>query len=319
MRPSECARVRPVDVTQVPSDLAEDRSSEVKLRVARDKIRRYYAETYEDYKEYWTGDDGHALHLGHVDTASDTHERSLVRTNERLAAIAGDLTGTSILDAGCGTAGSCVWLATTFGCHVTGINVSDDQLRVAMDFLRRTNTLRDVDLSAQDYHTMALRGESFDVVWALESCNHSIVRALVFEEFHRVLRPGGVLVAAELTVAEGHQGLSKEARRLLDAFREGWALHDLRTVRSIQRTAASAGFAEFRCFDTTRAVVKSIVRLGTVAREAQTRTEERTRAGLWTRTRVGNIHASVALEELVRRGIIRYTIYTATKPTRGGP
>ncbi|HUM10285.1 MAG TPA: methyltransferase domain-containing protein [Myxococcaceae bacterium] len=65
------------------------------------------------------------------------HARGLAATSE-LATLAGITAGTSVLDVGSGLGGPARFLAATYGCQVTGIDLSDQFVDAARYLTERT-------------------------------------------------------------------------------------------------------------------------------------------------------------------------------------
>ncbi len=103
-----------------------------------------------------------------------------------------------ILDAGCGLGGSSRLLARTFGCRVTGIDLSASYIDAAQILSQRTG------LSHKNYF---LSGSILDLPWNNSTfeavlCQHLLMnikdKHAAAQEFFRVLKPGGVLMLHEI-------------------------------------------------------------------------------------------------------------------------
>ena len=102
--------------------------------------------------------------------------------------------GTTVLDVGCGIGGSSRILAKDYGCDVTGITISPQQVKRAQQL-----TPQEVDAKFQVDDALALSfpDHSFDVVWSIEAGPHMPDKAKYAQEMMRVLKPGGILVVAD--------------------------------------------------------------------------------------------------------------------------
>lgn len=94
-----------------------------------------------------------------------------------------------VLDIGCGWGGFSKFAASRYGCHVTGISISDEQIRYARDFCRDLP----VEIVKCDYRK--LKG-SFDKVLVCGMLEH--VGAKNYRRFakivHSVLKPEGIFL-----------------------------------------------------------------------------------------------------------------------------
>jgi SAM-dependent methyltransferase len=103
-----------------------------------------------------------------------------------------------ILDAGCGPGHHSVYLGN-LGFNVVGIDLSKEALQIA-ETIKLTNT----SFYHRNMMDTQLESEKFNGVWSCASLNHTPRRLLIdiFNEFNRVLVPGGVLA---VTVAIGER------------------------------------------------------------------------------------------------------------------
>lgn len=74
-----------------------------------------------------------------------------------------------MLDAGCGVGGSSIFLASTLGCRVTGITLSEREVEQATDNAKQKGVAALVDFKAMNYCATNFPDTSFDVVWGCES------------------------------------------------------------------------------------------------------------------------------------------------------
>src|SRR5687768_2284802 len=92
------------------------------------KIIQYYKESENAYKDSWDLNKSLAIHYGYWDEKVNSFPQSLIRMSEVMMETAGIKPTDKVLDAGCGIGGSSIFLATTIGCSVTGITLSERQV-----------------------------------------------------------------------------------------------------------------------------------------------------------------------------------------------
>jgi cyclopropane fatty-acyl-phospholipid synthase-like methyltransferase len=200
-----------------------------------------------------------AMHMGYWDAATHSHSQSLVNMNREMAARIQPRAGERVLDAGCGLGGSAIWLAKAYGVRVTGINLHAEQLKLANGFARQHGLTDQLQFLQQDFHYMAFKDESFDVVWAQEAVAHSPQKEIFFSEAYRVLRKGGRLVMEEgLRFSRPYP---ERDERLLQRWLAGWAVPDLATGSEYIAWAQQAGFSDVRLDDVTSHARPSLRRL----------------------------------------------------------
>jgi len=97
--------------------------------------------------------------------------------------------GEHVLDIGCGWGGFARYAAEHYGCNVTGVNISDEQIRYAREFCHGLP----VEIRSEDYRK--LRG-SFDKIVSVGMIEHVGVKN--YRKFmrivHRCLKDGGVFL-----------------------------------------------------------------------------------------------------------------------------
>lgn len=103
-----------------------------------------------------------------------------------------DITPTDrVLDVGCGIGGTARYLATEFGCSVTGIDLTPEYVAVARELSAWTGLADQIDVVVGSALDCGADDAAFDrAVQVHVGMNIADKRAL-FAEIHRVLRPGG--------------------------------------------------------------------------------------------------------------------------------
>src|SRR5699024_6611413 len=107
-----------------------------------------------------------------------------------------------VLDIGAGFGGSARYLARTYGCRVSCLNLSE----VENERNRRMNEeqgLSDlIDVVDGSFEDLPYEDNHFDVVWSQDAMLHSGDRVRVLEEVDRVLKPRGDFVFTDPMAAD---------------------------------------------------------------------------------------------------------------------
>ncbi|MDH5488463.1 MAG: methyltransferase domain-containing protein [Rhodospirillaceae bacterium] len=108
-----------------------------------------------------------------------------------------DLADKLVLDIGCGIGGFDTLLAEEFGAQVVGIDIEPGLIYRAVDRVRAKGMDQRVKCSLVKPGPLEFADNTFDVVFGKDSWIHIADKRAFFAEVFRVLKPGGVLAAAD--------------------------------------------------------------------------------------------------------------------------
>ncbi|HJO03857.1 MAG TPA: methyltransferase domain-containing protein [Acidobacteriota bacterium] len=154
------------------------------------RVRDFYdgpADTI--YRTTW----GENLHLGVPRQAGCFGRDATEHATELMARHAPLHEGACVLDLGSGYGGPARFLASEFGCPVTGLNVSTVEIEEATRQTEARGLQGLVSFDHGDFHELPYAAGSFDVVWSQDSLMYGADKRRILEEVSRVLKPGGVL------------------------------------------------------------------------------------------------------------------------------
>ncbi len=130
------------------------------------------------------------------------HSRRRAATVE-LAALLAPAATDHIVDVGCGIGGPSRFLAATYGCRVTGLDLTAEFCRVAADLTRRTGFGDRVEFRHGDATAMPFADRSFDLAWLQNASMNIADRDRLYGEIRRVLKPGGRFALQDVTAGPG--------------------------------------------------------------------------------------------------------------------
>jgi sarcosine/dimethylglycine N-methyltransferase len=164
-----------------------------------------YSEVVETARGYYNSDDadnfyyhvwgGEDIHIGLYQTPDEAIAPASRRTVERMASLVSGLgPETRVLDCGAGYGGAARYLAGTFGCRVTALNLSEKEnaRNRAMSEAQGLGEL--IEVVDGSFESIPAEDGAFDLVWSQDAILHSGHRDKVIGECARVLRPSGELV-----------------------------------------------------------------------------------------------------------------------------
>ncbi|WP_169927036.1 methyltransferase domain-containing protein [Brunnivagina elsteri] len=160
-------------------------------------VANFYDEWTEDgiLEFYW----GEHIHLGHYGSPPQQKDFLVAKSDfvhemVRWGGLDKLPPCTTVLDVGCGIGGSSRILARDYGFAVTGITISAQQVKRAIEL---TPEGVSAQFQVDDAMALSFPDGSFDVVWSIEAGPHMPDKAVFAKELMRVLKPGGVLVVAD--------------------------------------------------------------------------------------------------------------------------
>lgn len=167
--------------------------SEKKYSKDAETARSYYNSKDADnfYYHVWGGED---LHLGIYISKDDDIFTASRRTVREMANLASIDEKSRIIDLGGGFGGSARYLAATYGCHVTVLNISETENERGRKMNREQGLDDLIDIVDGNFEDIPFGENSFDIVWSQDAILHSSNRKKVITESVRVLRPGGDMI-----------------------------------------------------------------------------------------------------------------------------
>lgn len=158
-----------------------------------DTARDYYNSEDADnfYATIWGGEDIHVGLYQHIDEPIfDASRRTVVYMASKLTLSQ----NMRVLDVGAGYGGAARFLAKTYGCHVTALNLSDVENERNRMLTEKEGLSDLIDVADGSFEDISYSDDSFDVVWSQDAILHSGDREQVLTEVYRVLKPGGTFV-----------------------------------------------------------------------------------------------------------------------------
>ncbi|MET7479238.1 methyltransferase domain-containing protein [Streptomyces sp. NPDC005648] len=275
-------------------------------------IKDHYDGLIDLYEDLW----GEHIHHGYWAEGEPDPGRhaAQVRLVEELIAFGPVPAGARVLDAGCGIGASAVHLAGRLGCTVDGITISAEQITRAeakaaeADVTDRTS-FRLVDAMHTDYPD-----DTFDLVWALESCELMPDKKAFLAECRRVLKPGGTLLVA--TWCARDERLAPDETRLLQRIYRDFVVSHVLPLDAYRALAEELGLTDVRTADWSPRVwdtwklstdiVKPVVRDPSV---------------IWRLVRAKGmdifrfLNSVPLMKQAYERDVMRYGVLRATKPS----
>jgi sarcosine/dimethylglycine N-methyltransferase len=135
-------------------------------------------------------------------TLDQFHTRGLAATTE-LAKLAGITADMSVLDVGAGIGGPARFLAATYGCQVTGVDLSEPFVDAARYLTERTGQKGQVSFQTASALELPFGDGRFHVVLLQHVAMNISDRARLYREILRVLKSGGKFATFDVVLNSG--------------------------------------------------------------------------------------------------------------------
>ena len=150
---------------------------------------------------------------------------------------------TRVLDVGAGYGGAARFLAATYGCHITCLNLSEKENNRNRQKNKEQGLEHLIEVIDGNFESLPFEDESFDVVWSEDAILHSGEKARVISEVSRVLKKGGHFVFTDPMQSDDCPD------GVLDAILTRINLDSLGSVKLYRQLAAENGLKEINVID----------------------------------------------------------------------
>jgi ubiquinone/menaquinone biosynthesis C-methylase UbiE len=123
--------------------------------------------------------------------------------SDALARLCSLSSGMHVLDVGSGLGGPSRFLAATYGCRVTGIDVTESYCRIASLLAERTGLEHLVDYRHGDALHLRFADQTFDAAWTQHASMNIAEKADFYAEIARVVKVGGRFAVHDVVQSTG--------------------------------------------------------------------------------------------------------------------
>ncbi len=205
-----------------------------------------HTQTVKDYYdlcgEFMVWGWGESLHFAPL-TPQESLEDSKVR-HQRLMIDKLELQpGMTVVDVGCGVGGPMRRVVREADVRVVGININQIQLGKAKRLNAEAGLTHMVDYETCSFMDMsAIKDDTFDRGYAIESTCHAADKLRAFTEIFRVLKPGALFWGQDMCLTDKYDPNNSRHRAIKRDLMRGIALKDIATFGEVNHALEAAGF-----------------------------------------------------------------------------
>lgn len=185
------------DFLEIKEFVATQEDGDRALRDQPAMVSRFYDVVTRFYEYGW----GQSFHFAPRRSGEGLHAAQR-RQEDGVAGMLGLGPGTKVADLGCGVGGPLINIAKSTGASITGLNLNANQIARAERAVRRAGLQETCDFLLANFMNVPLEEDSFDAAYSYEAICHAPHKHLCFEEFYRLLRPGGQIALTEWCLTE---------------------------------------------------------------------------------------------------------------------
>jgi cyclopropane fatty-acyl-phospholipid synthase-like methyltransferase len=282
------------------------------MPITQEEIIHYYDDCEKHYRWFWNLDRSLAMHAGFWDSSTKTLAEALEKENQVLAHMARIQATDHVLDAGCGVGGSSIYLANRFGCHVTGITLSEKQVQSAQNHAKKhCSSEKRPHFLVNDFCQTTFDDQTFDVVWGIESVCHAPCKKQFLQEAHRLLKPGGRLIIADAFLTKTRY--TPKEQQMMDKWLRGWGVAEIENDVRFDVYLKEVGFSKIHFTNMTASITPSSRRLHWLAYPALALDRMTRWLGFSTACNTENLVSAYIQYKALSKQLWKYGIFYAEK------
>jgi ubiquinone/menaquinone biosynthesis C-methylase UbiE len=180
------------------------------------------------------------------------HSRRRLATQELAAMMAPSATD-HVVDIGSGLGGPSRYLAATYGCRVSGVDLTPEFVETAIALTARVGLSDRVNFRVGSALDLPFPDASFACAWSQNVAMNIADRTRYYAEMHRVLRPGGRLAIQDVAMGNG------AALEFPVMWADQPEISFLRTPEATRALLEAAGFRVLQWIDNTETALAEAV------------------------------------------------------------
>jgi cyclopropane fatty-acyl-phospholipid synthase-like methyltransferase len=182
-------------------------------------LKKYYDETWDP--KY------HTLHVGFFGNEAKTlfkaYEDATLNLIKKLNETSKITKGSIVLDIGCGTGRTLIYICEKYGCKGVGVDISDEMIKDAKKYLTEVNknlknkklNIKFIRGSGSKLLNIFKKGEKFTHIISEDAIFLVVNKKSLFKNLYRLLIPGGALAIADFLSERPKKELTEKEENLI--------------------------------------------------------------------------------------------------------
>lgn len=233
------------------------------IEISNQDIKKYYDENQVLYNHFWSQN---ALHYGFWNKNTKKLSDALLNTNKFVLNCLEINKNDYVLDAGCGVGGTSIFIAENSHARVSGITISDIQLKKSKEQALKSKASKLLEFSNQDFTKTQFKDNTFSKIFGIESICHAHKKIDFLKEAYRILKKNGKIAVVDAYLIR--KNFNKRENKIYHKFLIGWAVPNLSMKDDFYDDLKKVGFKKVKFFNKLDSVRKSsnrLYRLGVIA------------------------------------------------------
>ncbi|MDS0260962.1 methyltransferase domain-containing protein [Haloarcula sp. S1CR25-12] len=273
------------------------------------EVESHYTDMIGQFKQVWSMSGHKSIHAGYHDDHPDSEESAARNMIRELAETAEVDSTDRVLNIGCGAGDAAVWLVRERDAEVVGVDICEPLLDEAREHAFEFEADDQTSFVQDDFHELSSIDEEFDVVWGLESIEHSSDLETAVETVRRVLKDDGVAVFADnfISTSERSGRDQKRIETMNDRLR-----YNLTEIETIKEELTAGGFSDVEVRDISEYVLPSIKSQYRLSVATLPWYKLMTPLGIANRPKSDLVHGSYHSYKLFKKDVLGYYIVRAS-------
>ena len=202
------------------------------------KIIDYYDNTKFDYQKIMNLNKNKHLHYAFFDKNNLTLKKALDNTTYKVGNELKIKKTDFILDVGCGIGGSAILLAKKYGCKIIGITLSQDQVNIANENIKKQNLTHLVKIKKMDFLKTEFKEKTFDKIYGIESVCHAFSKKIFLKEAKRILKENGEILLSDFFTPNEYCKNDKTLKK----FQKCWEVNFFENIEIMKKFSKDLNF-----------------------------------------------------------------------------